>query len=146
MNDGKHAELTEKIIGAFYKVYNTLGYGFRESVYQKSLAFELRRMGLLVEDRPEIVVFYEGQPVGEYEGDLLVGGIVLLELKAAKEMCPEHEAQLLNYLKATRIELGLLLNFGVQPTIKRKVFDNVRKGSLSWTSPPHPVSDTDGTD
>jgi GxxExxY protein len=97
-------------------------------VYQKSLAYELRRLGLLVEDRPEILVYYEGQQVGEYEGDLLIGGVVLLELKGARELCPEHEAQLLNYLKATRIEVGLLLNFGIQPTIKRKVFDNERKG------------------
>lgn len=146
MTDGKHADLTEKIIGAFYKVYNTLGYGFRESVYQKSLAFELRRLGVTVEERPEILVYYEGQLVGEYEGDLLIGGAVLLELKGARELCPEHEAQLLNYLKATRLEVGLLLNFGVQPTVKRKVFDNERKGSLSWTTaapPPPEKSDAD---
>ena len=146
MNDGKHAGLTEKIIGAFYKVYNTLGYGFKEGVYQKSLAYELRRLGLLVEEKPEILVYYEGQQVGDYEGDLLIGAAVLLELKATRELCPEHEAQLLNYLKATRIEVGLLLNFGVQPTIKRKVFDNERKGSLSWTATaarPCEKSDTD---
>ncbi|HUE69644.1 MAG TPA: GxxExxY protein [Pirellulaceae bacterium] len=146
MNDGKHAELTEKIIGAFYKVYNTLGYGFRERVYQKSLAYELRRLGIEVEERPEILVFYEGQKVGEYEGDLLIGGVVLLELKGSRELCPEHEAQLLNYLKATRIEVGLLLNFGVQPNIKRKVFDNERKGSLVWTSPQLPKCDESDTD
>jgi GxxExxY protein len=146
MNDGKHAELTEKIIGAFYKVYNTLGYGFRERVYQKSLAFELRRQGLQVEERPEIRVFYEGQLVGDYEGDLLIGGVVLLELKGSRELCAEHEAQLLNYLKATRIEVGLLLNFGVQPTIKRKVFDNERKGSMAWMSPQLARCDESNTD
>lgn len=119
-------------------MYNDLGYGFKESVYQKSLAYELRRLGLMVEERPEILVYYEGQLVGDYEGDLLIGGIVLLELKGTRELCPEYEVQLLNYLKATRIEVGLLLNFGVQPTIKRKVFDNQRKGSLSWTTPTAP--------
>lgn len=135
MTDGKHADLTETIIGAFYRVYNTLGYGFNEKVYENALALELRKLGLTVEKQKEIHVYYDGQIVGNYAVDLLVNGLVTLELKAARELCEDHEAQLLNYLKATRIEVGLLFNFGIEPKIKRKVFDNDRKGSLSWTEP-----------
>ena len=135
MADGKYADLTEKIIAAFYRVYNTLGYGFNEKVYENALAHELRKLGMTVEQQREIQVYYDGQLVGNYAVDLLVNGLVTLELKAARELCNEHEAQLLNYLKATRVEVGLLLNFGVEPTIKRKVFDNERKGALSWTEP-----------
>jgi GxxExxY protein len=90
---------------------------------------------LTVEKQKEIHVYYDGQIVGNYAVDLLVNGLVTLELKAARELCEDHEAQLLNYLKATRIEVGLLFNFGIEPKIKRKVFDNDRKGSLSWTEP-----------
>ncbi len=133
MFEGKHAELTDKILGAFFKVYNALGYGFTEKVYENALAIELRKIGVKIEQQKGIVVYYEGQVVGEYAADLIAGEAVLLELKAARTLVEDHEAQLLNYLKATPIEVGLLLNFGPKPEHRRKVFDNERKGSLAWS-------------
>ena len=133
MGDGKHADLTRKIIGAFYQVYNTLGYGFSEKVYENSLAIELKKLGLKVQKQQEIIVYYEGVNVGEYFADAVVGGAVILELKAVRKLSEDHEAQLLNYLKATTIEVGLLLNFGPNAEVKRKTYDNHRKGSLTWT-------------
>ena len=130
--DFKHADITDLIIKAFYKVYNTLGYGFLEKVYQNSLAIALRKLGLKVVQEARIEVYYEGEVVGEYFADLLVAGAVIVELKAVKRLLPEHEAQLLNYLKATPYEVGLLLNFGPKPEVKRKAFDNSRKGSMQW--------------
>jgi GxxExxY protein len=133
MFEGKHSDLTEKINGGFYQVYNHLGYGFSEKVYENALALVLRKMGLEIEQQKPIGVFFEGQVVGEYFVDLLVNGVVILELKACKQLSEDHEAQLLNYLKATSIEVGLLLNFGLKPQHVRKVYDNIRKGSLAWT-------------
>jgi GxxExxY protein len=135
MLTGKHADVTDKIIQAFYKVYNKLGYGFSEKVYQNSLVLELCKLGLQVEPQKEIKVYYEGQVVGEYYADIVVNGVIIVELKAVRQLMDEHEAQLLNYLKATTIEVGLLLNFGPKAEIKRKVYDNERKGSLAWTEP-----------
>ncbi len=135
MADGKHADITGKVIGAFFKVYNNLGYGFNEKVYENALALELRKAGLKVTQQQEIAVYYAGETVGDYRADMVVNGVVILELKAARELAEEHEAQLLNYLKATNIEVGLLLNFGVKAEHKRKVYDNERKGSLAWLSP-----------
>ncbi|MCG2769263.1 MAG: GxxExxY protein [Chloroflexota bacterium] len=132
MFEGKHAELTEKIIGAFYTVHNHLGYGFSEKVYENSLALELRKLGLQVEQQKPIEVYYDGQVVGEYFVDILVNEAVILELKAAHQLAKDHEAQLLNYLKATTVEVGLLLNFGPKAEFKRKVYDNDRKGTLDW--------------
>jgi GxxExxY protein len=123
----KHIDLTERIIEAFYRVYNILGYGFLEKVYENALLIELERMGIPVKAQCPIQVLYEGIVVGEYFADLLVQESVIVEIKAAKNLCPEHEAQLLNYLKATNIEIGLLVNFGPKPEIKRKAFDNDRK-------------------
>ena len=120
----KHFEITEKIIKAFYKVYNTLGYGFSEKVYENALFIELVSMGLFVEKQKPIKVYYEGIEVGEYFADLIVEGCVIVELKAAEALCEEHEFQLINYLKATEIEVGLLLNFGKKTEFKRKVFSN----------------------
>jgi GxxExxY protein len=128
----KHTDTTELIIKAFYKAYNTLGYGFLEKVYGNALAIELSKLGLDVIQEVRIAVYYGGEVVGEYFADLLVAGVVIVELKAVKRLLEEHEAQLLNYLKATRYEVGLLLNFGPKPEIKRKAFDNSRKGSLHW--------------
>ncbi len=128
----KHTRLTEAIIKAFYTVYNHLGYGFLEKVYRNAMAIELRRMGLSVAQEVPIVVYYEGEVVGECFADLLVGDAVIVELKAVEKLAPEHEAQLLNYLKATPYEVGLLLNFGPQAEVKRRAFDNTRKGSLRW--------------
>lgn len=128
----KHTDITDKIIAAFYTVYNTLGYGFLEKVYQNALAIELAKQGIRVRLEAEINVYYDGQLVGEYKADLLVAEAVIVELKAVRQLAEEHEAQLLNYLKATPFEVGLLLNFGPKPEIKRKAFDNSRKGSLQW--------------
>ena len=103
-------------------MYNALGYGFLEKVYENALLLELRRRGLQVEQQTPIKVYYAGQVVGEYFADLLVEGKVIVELKAAEAISPAHEAQLLNYLKATGISVGLLLNFGPRPEFRRKVF------------------------
>jgi GxxExxY protein len=123
----KHSDLTEKIIGAFYKVYAALGYGFLENVYVKALMIELQKQGLHAQDELPIHVYYDGQLIGEYFADLVVNELVILEIKAAKALAAEHEAQLLNYLKATPYEVGLLLNFGPKPETKRRSFDNARK-------------------
>lgn len=119
-----HKELTSKIISCFYTVYNTLGYGFLEKVYENSLMIELTNNGLLVEKQKPIKVYYDEQLVGEYYADLVVNDQIIIELKAAESLCQEHEYQLINYLKATSFELGLLFNFGKKPEIKRKIFTN----------------------
>ncbi|MEW5845879.1 MAG: GxxExxY protein [Bacteroidota bacterium] len=119
-----HQELTSKIIECFYQVYNTLGYGFLEKVYENALKIELEKSGLIVERQKPIKVYYGSEVVGEYFADLLVNDQVIIELKAAETICEEHEYQLLNYLKATSIEVGLLLNFGKKPEIRRKIFTN----------------------
>ena len=129
---GKYADLTEKIIGAFFTVYNRLGYGFSEKVYENALVLELRKLGLKVEQQKWITVYYDSQVVGKYLADIVVNEAVLIELKAVRQLLKEHEAQLLNYLKATMIEVGLLFNFGPKTEFKRKVYDNDRKGSLTW--------------
>jgi GxxExxY protein len=123
----KHAMLTEKIIQAFYKVYNTLGYGFLEKVYHNAMFVELKRMGLKVEKNKKVLVYYDGCVIGEYYSDLVVEDIILCELKTNESLSIENEYQLINYLKATYLEVGLLLNFGKKPVIKRKIFDNDRK-------------------
>ena len=123
----KHEEITQKIIGAFYTVYNTLGYGFLEKVYVNATAIELRKQGLQVACQVPITVIYDGQVVGEYIADMLVENCVIVEFKAVRQLLTEHEAQLLNYLNATPYEIGLLLNFAPQPKFMRKIFDNDRK-------------------
>jgi GxxExxY protein len=123
----QHKEITDKILKAFYTVYNVLGYGFLEKVYENALFIELRKLGLFVVKQQHIKVYYDGQEVGEYFADLLVENLVIIELKAAEAIIDEHEYQLLNYLKATDKEVGLLLNFGKKPEFKRKVFQNINK-------------------
>lgn len=123
----KHKELTEQIIKSFYDVYNELGYGFLEKVYQNSLYLELKARGYKVEAQKQIKVYFKGIEVGEYYPDLIVNDLVILELKAAEYIVEEFENQIINYLRATEIEVGLLLNFGKKPEVKRKVFDNERK-------------------
>ena len=125
--DFKYKELTEKIIKIFYKVYNELGYGSLEKVYENAMMIDFRREGVSAVSQSAIKVYYEYEIVGEYFADLLVDDKIIVEIKAARNLALEHEAQLLNYLKATSIEVGLLLNFGPKPEIKRKVFDNSRK-------------------
>jgi GxxExxY protein len=119
-----HEEITEKIIHAFYRVYNTLGYGFLEKVYENAMAVELRKLGLRIKAQRSIQVRYGSEVVGEYFADLLVEDRIVIELKAAKMISDEHEAQLINYLKATEMEVGLLFNFGRKPEFKRKIFHN----------------------
>lgn len=123
-NNLKHSNLTEQIIRAFYTVYNSLGYGFLEKVYENALYIELRKLGLFIEKQKRIQVFYDNTLVGNYFADLIVNDVIIIELKAAESLCEEHEFQLINYLKATDIEVGLLLNFGKKPEFKRKIFTN----------------------
>ncbi|MFN3491475.1 MAG: GxxExxY protein [Anaerolineales bacterium] len=131
--EGKHSELSEKIIKVFYEIHNELGYGFSEKIYQKAFAIALRQIGLKVEEQIPIKVYFRNQEIGEYFADMIINDVIMIELKAVKEIIDEHEAQLLNYLKSTRIEVGYVMNFGKSATFVRKVFDNDRKGSLSWT-------------
>ncbi len=119
--------LPENIIKIFYRVYNKLGYGFLEKVYENAMMIEFKKEGIPAVCQSAIKVFYEGEVIGEYYADILVDNKVIVEIKAAKCLVEENEAQLLNYLKATDIEVGLLLNFGTKPEVKRKAFDNLRK-------------------
>jgi GxxExxY protein len=123
----KHRELTEKIIGAFYDVYNELGHGFLESVYEKALAIAIAQAGMKVEQQVPVSVWFRGQQVGDFRADMLIDRNVLLELKAARTIEQAYEKQLLNYLRATDIEVGLLLNFGINPQFRRLVYENERK-------------------
>jgi GxxExxY protein len=123
----KHSELTELIIGVFYDVYNDLGFGFLESVYRKSLHLALREKDLKVEAEVAVPVFFRGINVGDFRADLVVNDCILLELKTAEAIAIAHEAQLLNYLRATSLEVGLILNFGPKAQVRRLLFDNDRK-------------------
>ena len=123
----KNQDLTETIIKVFYEVYGKLGYGFLEKVYEKAMMIEFEKAGIQAVSQSPIKVLYYGKTVGDYFADILVGNKVIVEIKATRSLSSEHEAQLLNYLKATDIEVGLLLNFGPKPEIKRKVFDNASK-------------------
>jgi len=123
----KYAEITSKIIGLFYDVYNELGYGFLESVYEESLVIALRQAGLIVNRQVPLPVWFRNQKVGDFKADITVEECVLLELKCAKNLDPAHEAQILHYLKSTDIEVGILLNFGLKPQFRRLIFDNQRK-------------------
>ena len=126
-----HSEITDLIIKAYYQVYNKLGFGFLEKVYENAMMIELKRLDLKCERQKPITVNYDGIDIGEYFADIIVNDCVIIELKAAENLCPEHEAQLVNYLKATEIEVGLLLNFGKEPKFKRRVltseFKNLNK-------------------
>jgi GxxExxY protein len=122
----KHSELTRAIISAFYQVHNTLGYGFLEKVYQNALTHELTKRGYRVTPNKAIEVYYDNIIMGEYFADLVVNDVVILELKAAESITKQHEAQLLNYLKATKIDVGLILNFGPKPQVVRKVYETAR--------------------
>jgi GxxExxY protein len=131
--DLKHKDITDKILNAFYKiVYPELGYGFLEKVYENALSIALQEMELVVQQQEMITVLFQGNVVGEYFADLVVENVVIVELKAVSQIKREHEAQLLNYLRATPYEVGLLLNFGPKPEFRRKVFDNDRK-TITWS-------------
>jgi GxxExxY protein len=125
--DSKHKTLTAAIISIFYKVYNKLGYGFLEKVYENAMMFEFKKAEIPAVSQSPIKVLYEEEVLGEYFADILVDDKVIVEIKAAKSLTPDHKAQLLNYLKATDKEVGLLLNFGPKPEISRKAFDNSKK-------------------
>jgi GxxExxY protein len=131
----KHSDITGIIIKAFYNVYNQLGYGFLEKVYENALLIELKKFNLECISQSPIEVFYDDVKVGFYIANIIVNNSVIIEVKAAQALCEEHEAQLTNYLRATDIEVGLLLNFGGKPEFKRKVFSkefkNLNKSSLS---------------
>ena len=125
-----HEEITSQVIAAFYAVYNTLGYGFLEKVYENTLILELQKRGLRVLRQVPIQVHYEGVVVGKYFADLLIEGKVVVEIKAVEVIIKAHENQLVNSLKATDLEVGLILNFGPEPRFKRKIFTNTRKPGL----------------
>lgn len=124
MEQYRFKDLTESIIGAAFKVHNELGGGFLEKVYRKSLVIELNELGMGVEEEHPIKVYYRGILVGEYIADIIVEDKVIIELKAVRNIAPIHEVQLVNYLKATGIEVGLVINFGNSVEIKRKILDN----------------------
>jgi len=128
----QHKDITDKILHAFFKVvYAELGYGFLEKVYENAMIIALRSMRLNVKEQVRIAVYFQGQVVGEYSADLVVEDKVIVELKATSRILDEHEALLLNYLRATPYEVGLVLNFGPKPDFRRKVFANDRK-SITW--------------
>ncbi|MFA6980480.1 MAG: GxxExxY protein [Ignavibacteriaceae bacterium] len=116
-----YSEITDLILKAFFKVYNKLGCGFLEKVYENAMMIELDRLGLRCAKQKKIDVYYDEFLIGEYFADILVNEVVVVELKAAETLIPEHEAQLVNYLRGTDLEVGLLLNFGKEPQFKRKV-------------------------
>ena len=120
-NNLKHSELTKKIIKSYYDVYNSLGYGFLERVYENAMFYELQKKGLIVERQKSIKVYYKNIVVGNFFADLVINNSVIVELKAATRLNKEFDIQLVNYLKATDIEVGLLFNFGNKPEFKRRV-------------------------
>lgn len=127
MDELLHQELTSKILNCFYKVYNTLGYGFLEKVYENAMMIELRKNGIKAQNQQPVKVYYDGEPVGLYFADIVSENLIILELKAKEFMVEENELQLVNYLKATDKEVGLLLNFGKKPEFRRKIFTNDMK-------------------
>jgi GxxExxY protein len=128
---GKHDDLTKTIIGVFYDLYNELGPGFLESIYRESMRLALMQIGLETQTEVAIPVSFRGELVGVFRADLVVNDAVLIELKACEALAREHESQTLNYLKATRIEVALLMNFGPTPRFKRLVMDNELKKSVA---------------
>jgi len=132
---GKHDDLTEKIIGVFYDVYKELGSGFLESVYREAMRIALVQAGLQAECEVAIAVFFRGNKIGTFRADLVVNGVVLVELKACETLIREHMSQTLNYLKATEIEVALLMNFGTVPRFRRLVMDNEEKGNQPESVP-----------
>jgi GxxExxY protein len=123
----KHGETTEAVIGVFFDVYNELGYGFLESVYRDAMAIALKSKGLQVDKEFPMSARFRGQIIGAFKADLVVSGAVVVELKAVKALESMHEAQILNYLRASVLEVGLLLNFGPKPQVRRLAFSNLRK-------------------
>ncbi|MFN7676600.1 GxxExxY protein [Flavobacterium sp.] len=125
-----HKSITDVILKVYYEVYNELGCGFLEKVYQNAMYFELKSLGYKVEAQKQIKVYFKNQLVGEYYSDLLVEDKVIVELKATELLMNVHVAQIINYLKSTPIEVGILLNFGEEPEFKRIIYTNDRKNNL----------------
>jgi len=125
--DLKYKELTDRIIKVFCKIYGKLGYGFLEKVYENTMMIEFKKKGIIAIAQAPIKVLYEGEVVGEYYADIMVEDKTIIEIKASNNVAGENEAQLLNYLKASNIEVGWLLNFAPKPEVRRKAFDNIRK-------------------
>ena len=123
----KHADLTEKVIGIFFSIYNELGHGFLESVYEQAFSVALAENGIFFQRQVAVPVWFHRQKIGDFRADLLVDGKVIVELKTGREIDPAWEKQLLNYLRATEIEVGLLFNFGPSAQFRRYVFENERK-------------------
>jgi GxxExxY protein len=132
MIDLLHKDTTNIIFKIYYEVYNELGYGFLEKVYQKAMHYEMEKQGLKVESNKPIKVYYKEKIVGEYYADLVVNDAVIIELKASEMLVYENEIQLINYLRSTSIEVGLLLNFGKKPESRRKIFTNDLKMNLPF--------------
>ncbi len=128
-----YKDLSEKIISCYYKVYNTLGYGFLEKVYENAMLIELKKLGLDAQSQQKINVFYDEILVGDYYADIVVNDLIILELKATAILQEEHECQLVNYLRATNMELGFLFNFGSEAEFKRKIFMNKHKRNTDRT-------------
>ena len=126
----EYSDITEKIIKAAHNVHNTLGYSFLEKVYHKAMVIELQNIGLSAVAEKPITVYYKNQIVGEYFADIVVSDKVIVEIKAVQMLTPAHEVQLINYLKATNIDVGLLLNFGESLSVKRKIVQTARKNCL----------------
>jgi len=127
MSNLLYKEITDSILKAYYDVYNQLGYGFLEKIYQNAMYFELKSLGYKVEAQKPIKVYFKNQLIGEYYADLLIEDKVIVELKACELLMNVHVAQIMNYLKATEIEVGLLLNFGEDAEFKRMIYTNDRK-------------------
>lgn len=123
-NELLHKDITDKILKCFYEVNNNLGYGFLEKIYKNAMHFEPISLGLKSELEKQIKVFYKGNLMGGFSADLTVEDSVIVEVKTCETLREEHECQLINYLRATSIEVGLLLNFGKKPEFKRKFFTN----------------------
>lgn len=122
-----HKDLTDKIIGTFYEVYNELGFGFLESVYEDAMVIALEEKGLEVGQQIAVPVWFRGRSIGKFAADLLIEHRVIVELKAVSKLVEVHAAQLMHYLRATEVEVGLVMNFGPRPEFKRRVFENTRK-------------------
>lgn len=125
-----HGELTREVIGAFFDVYNELGYGFVESVYQRALPLALKAKGIECAREVALAIRFRGEDVGDYRADLVVEGKVIVETKAAEKIMPVHEMQLLNYLRGTGLHVGLVLNFGPRATFRRLILTSPKEGSV----------------
>lgn len=130
-----HRDLTDSIIGVFYDVYNELGFGFLESVYEEAMVIALREKGLDVQQQVPVPVWFRGREIGVYAADLFVEQSVIIELKALRQISEAHIAQLMHYLRATKIEVGLVMNFGLRPEFKRRAFENARKAFVEAEKP-----------